>query len=248
MPGPAIQPKPPPPSPLTQECAVAAFTSLCRDVNFQGFQWPVIEDLLIDRDILWFSHWWYQDDDWDGLPAFPWLGRQIFTCLYPLRRGRSTRAGAASKATPPFIPFGLGQRLGPDGHFAAALECQQMCMPFEKTPVVDSDLLAAAYMSSRDPACVRTSRQKACKWISEFARRWQPVTDFLRHFQPEEVQLVTASRHIALIGLLILLIPRHDVRPHLWISCSGICTSPTSLCRSGCHIHLGTGGVCLGLE
>ena len=42
---------------LTQECAIAGFTSLCRDVHFEGFQWPMIEDLLMDKDVLWFSHW-----------------------------------------------------------------------------------------------------------------------------------------------------------------------------------------------
>ncbi len=75
----------------------AAFTSLCRDVNLQGFQWPMTEDLLLGKDILWFSHWCrYQDDAWDGLPAFP--------CLRPLCThfavGDQPGAGAASKATP----------------------------------------------------------------------------------------------------------------------------------------------------
>ena len=158
MPGPAIQPKPPPPSPLTQECAVAAFTSLCRDVNFQGFQWPVIEDLLIDRDILWFSHW-YQDDDWDGLPAFPCLGDRSSRVCTHFAVGDQPRGSIKGYTT--FHSIWVGTTVG-----AAALECQQMRTPFEKTPVVDSDLLAAAYMSSRDPACVRTSRQKACKYGS----------------------------------------------------------------------------------
>ena len=178
---------------LTQECAVAAFTSLCRDVHFDGFQWPMIEDLLMDKDVLWFSHW-HQTEDWDGLPAFPCLG------------DRSSRVCTHFAVGDPF-------GLRPEGHFAAALGCQQVCTPFERTPIVDSDLLAAAYMSSRDPAYVRTSHPKACKWLSELARRWQPVTDFIRQFQPEEVRLVTASRHIALIGLLLLLIqwPDHDL-------------------------------------
>ena len=193
---------------LTQECAIAAFTSLCRDVHFEGFQWPMIEDLLMDEDVLWFSQW-HQSEDWDGLPAFPCLGDRSSRVCTHFAVGDQPGAGAAAKATPPLIPFALG----PDGHFVAALECQQVCTPFERTPVVDSDLLAAAYMSSREPASVRTSRQRACKWISELARRWQPVTDFIRQFQPEEVRLVTASRHIALIGLLLLLTqwPDHDL-------------------------------------
>ena len=193
---------------VTQECAVAAFTSLCRDVHFDGFQRPMIEDLLMDKDVLWFSHW-HQTEDWDGLPAFPCLGDRSSRVCTHFAVGDQPGAGAAAKATPPLIPFGLG----PEGHFAAALECQQSCTPFERTPIVDSDLLAAAYMSSRDPVYVRTSRQKACKWLSELARRWQPVTDFIRQSQREEVRLVTASRHIALIGLLLLLIqwPDHDL-------------------------------------
>ena len=190
---------------LTQECAIAAFTSLCRDVHFEGFQWPMIEDLLMDKDVLWFSHW-HQSEDWDGLPAFPCLGDRSSRVCTHFAVGDQPGAGAAAKATPPLIPFGLG----PEGHFVAALECQQVCTPFERTPVVDSDLLAAAYMSSREPTSVRTSRQRACKWISELARRWQPVTDFIRQFQPEEVRLVTASRHIALIGLLLLLVQWPD--------------------------------------
>ena len=110
----------------------------------------MIEDLLMDQDMLWFSHW-YQSDDWDGLPAFPCLGDRSSRVCTHFAIGDQPCAGSASKATPPLIPFGLG----PDGRFGAALEweCQQVCTPFERTPVVDSDLLAAAYMSSRPSLC-----------------------------------------------------------------------------------------------
>ena len=100
---------------LTQECAVAASTSLCRDVRFHGFQWPMIEDLLLDKDVLWFSQW-HQTEDWDGLPAFPCLGdRSSRVCTHSAVEDKPG-VGAAAKATPPLIPFGLG----PEGHFAAA--------------------------------------------------------------------------------------------------------------------------------
>ena len=196
------------PTPITQECAVAAFTSLCRGVDFAGFQWPMIEDLLLDKGILWFTAW-YQEQDWDGLPAFPCLGDRSARVCAHYAVGDQPGAGASAKTTPPLIPFGLGA----DQHFEAALECQQHCTPFEKTPVVDSDLWAAAYMSSRNPDDVRKSRQRACNWIAELARRWMPVTNFLRKHQPFEVKAVTASRHIALVGILLLLIqwPDHDL-------------------------------------
>ena len=168
----------------------------------------MIEDLLLDKDILWFTSW-YQEQDWDGLPAFPCLGDRSARVCAHYAVGDQPGAGASAKATPPLIPFGLGA----NGHFEAALECQQHCTPFEQTPVVDSDLWAAAYMSSRNPDDVRKSRQRACGWIAELARRWMPVTSFLRQHQPAEVKAVTASRHIALIGLLLLLIqwPDHDL-------------------------------------
>ena len=95
-------------------------------------------------------------------------------------------SGAASALVP------LGRVSLTQSRAKSALECQQVCTPFERTAVVDSDLLAVA--------------QKACKWISELVRRWQPVTDFIRQFQLEEVPLVTTSRHIAFIDLLLLLI------------------------------------------
>ena len=73
-----------------------AFTSLCRDVHFDGFQWPMIEDLLMDKDVLWFSHW-HQTEDWDGLPAFPCLGDRSSRVCTHFAVGDQPGAGAAAK-------------------------------------------------------------------------------------------------------------------------------------------------------
>ena len=105
---------------LVQECAVATFTSLCRDVHFHGFQWPMIEDLLLDKDVLWFSHW--HQKGLGRAACLPLFGRQSSRVCTHFAVGDQPGAGAAAKATPPLIPFGLG----PEGHFAAALECQDV--------------------------------------------------------------------------------------------------------------------------
>ena len=195
------------PTPITQECAVAAFTSLCREVDFAGFQWPMIEDLLLDKDILWFTAW-YQEQDWDGLPAFPCLGDRSARVCAHYAVGDQPGAGAAAKATPPLILFGLGA----DGHFEAALECQQHCTPFEKRQWWTQ-------ICGRLPTChpaIRTTFGNPGNGHAIGLQSW-PGDGCLSQTSSENISLLKSKRlqprHIALVGILLLLIqwPDHDL-------------------------------------
>jgi hypothetical protein len=67
--------------------------------------------------------------------------------------------------------------------------------------------------------------------IYEMGRRWQPVTDYMRKFQPPEVPSATAGRHLGFIGLLCILMDwldptfMHDL---VYGFMCGILPSPTS--------------------
>lgn len=67
--------------------------------------------------------------------------------------------------------------------------------------------------------------------IYEMGRRWQPLTDYMRKFQPPEVPSATAGRHLGFIGLLCILMDwldptfMHDL-VHGFMC--GILPSPTS--------------------
>ena len=67
--------------------------------------------------------------------------------------------------------------------------------------------------------------------IYEMGRRWQPVTDYMRKFQPPEVPSATAGRHLGFIGLLCILMDWLDPTfMHDWVYgfMCGILPSPTS--------------------
>ena len=189
-----------------QEEVVSAFQSRCFSVNWDKFKFPLIEDLLLDPCFLAFRNWRQEHCLHQGLPAGPRVVSQCERPMFRMALGVQTGAGASGKAALPLIPFGLGA----DGHFDAASAFQSLGTPFEQDPLVDDDLLFAASQSAAWYGRLRAERERVLRVLKELSYRWQPVTDYLRSFQPWEVAKATAGRHLAMIGLLGILVDWPD--------------------------------------
>ena len=189
-----------------QEEVVSAFQSRCFSVNWDKFKFPFIEDLLLDPCFMAFRTWRQEHCLHHGLPAGPRVVSQCERPMFRMALGVQTGAGASGKAAPPLIPFGLGA----DGHFDAASAFQSLGTPFEQDPLVDDDLLFAASQSAAWYERLRAERERVLRVLKELSYRWQPVTDYLRSFQPWEVAKATAGRHLAMIGLLGILVDWPD--------------------------------------
>ena len=194
--------------PLTfpQESVVAAFQSLCFSISWTGFQFPMVEDLLLDPCFSSFRTWRSHNSLLPDMPAGPRVVSLAERSMFRMTLGVQTGAGASGKAAPPLVSFGLGA----DGHFAAASEFRTLGTPFEHDPLVDDDLWFAAEQTALHYGCARTERERVYRVLTELGRRWQPVTDYLRSCQPWEVAKATAGRHLGLIGLLGLLMDWPD--------------------------------------
>ena len=120
--------------------------------------------------------------------------------------GTQTGAASSGKAAPPLVPFGLG----PDGHFQFASMVQSVGTPFEIEPIVDDDLAFASFTSAAGGLDIRKIRTHSLKILEELGRRWWCVTEALVSCQPWEVKMATSGRHIALIGLLAIMIDWPD--------------------------------------
>eukprot|EP00435_Cladocopium_sp_Y103_P073903 s61_g45.t1 len=125
-----------------QEVVIAGIAALCPGVTWDGFRWPMLEDLLNHEIALTYLKGFQDSEEWTGLPSFPALP-SLAERTSVLRAAGDQAFGAASKrALPPLIPFGVGA----DAHFEQALHCQQVGSPCEQPPVVDADLKFAAEM------------------------------------------------------------------------------------------------------
>ncbi len=123
-----------------QETVVAAFHAFCFSVAWEGFKFPMVENLLLDPCFRSFHNWRPEHCILSDLPAGPRVVAASERAMFRMTLGMQTSAGASGKAAPPLVPFGLGA----DGHFAAASEFQTLGTPFEHDPLVDDDLLFAA--------------------------------------------------------------------------------------------------------
>eukprot|EP00438_Fugacium_kawagutii_P020457 Skav206762 [mRNA] locus=scaffold167:384381:393045:- [translate_table: standard] len=221
-----------------QEVVVAAMMALCPGVSWEGFRWPLIEDLLLQDDMLRFVNMVQNDEEWDGFPSPPLMNNKLERVSTLRSVGDQAGAASSSKAAPPLIPFGVG----PDMHFEHALRIKEHGSPFEQFALVDEDLEFAARLSSGEPSGVRKLRDRIGRWFSELGRRWQPVTDHLRSFQPKEVSLVTKSRHLALIGLAMILCcwPDPTFMQDIIFGFPAVGFSPHVPCFAFQHCHLVT--------
>ena len=84
---------------FTQETIVHTFKAWCPFVTWDGFQFPLIEDLLLDEVFTQFRTWRQNDDTWSGLPATP---RVVSNRDRPtFRMSTGTQTGASSPSLDP---------------------------------------------------------------------------------------------------------------------------------------------------
>ncbi|CAJ1459720.1 unnamed protein product [Effrenium voratum] len=198
-----------------QEEVVAAFAKLYPAFCTETMQeWPMIEDLLQHPAFLRYTEWRLQA----GLPVDEPLGPSHLDKAgrYATRvsAGRQDGAMAHKAALPPVVSFGLS----PDAHFKAALEASARPSPLEEFMCLDTDLHFAADRTWFSLTGGAAWRDEAVGVMKELARRWMAVTKHLRQFQPPAVAAVTRQRHIALVGLLVLLLAWPDTRAQDWFS------------------------------
>ena len=122
-----------------KEIVVASLMALFPEVNWDGFKWPMIEDLLVDDSHFQWLNYMQNRPDWDGHSFGPRLVGPLERTAIAMSGLQQSGAAAAAKALPP-IPFGEGE----DRHFELALELQQRPTPFKAMGVVDDDLIFAA--------------------------------------------------------------------------------------------------------
>ena len=125
---------------FSQEIVVASCMALCPEVKWDGFKWPMIEDLLVDDGHYQWLNYMQNRPHWDGHSFGPRLVGPLERTAIAMSGLQQSGAAAAAKALPPMIPFGVGE----DRHFELALELQQRPTPFESMGVVDDDLIFAA--------------------------------------------------------------------------------------------------------
>ena len=85
---------------------------------------------------------------------------------------------------------------------------------------------------------LRAERERVLRVLKELSYRWQPVTEYLRSFQPWEVAKATAGRHLALIGLLGILVDWPDstfLQFVDWLPICWVFSSCAILYKSTCH-------------
>ena len=207
----AYQPIPQSICPRTQEATILLFKKLFPGSWFEGFQFPMIEDLLNISPFGCFEAW-LQDRSY---PVDGPLGPLIFppAARRYQKSSEAQQVGAFNQraALPPLLPFGLD----PDQHFAASCELGRLPLPTEQPAVLDLDLQFAAHINARHRGKLRTMRERAMGVLKELHRRWQPVTSHLRALQSEGIRKVTAARDLGFTALLLILCSWPDTTyPH----------------------------------
>ena len=191
---------------VCQEELIGTFKSLCPFKDWSTFKFPMIEDLINQPVFLRFASWRREHGFWDGMPAGPRKVGLEERAYFRMSVGTQTGAASSGKAAPPLVPFGLG----PDGHFQFASMVQSVGTPFEIEPIVDDDLAFASFTSAASGLDIRKIRTHSLRILEELGRRWGCVTEALVSCQPWEVRMATSGRHIALIGLLAIMIDWPD--------------------------------------
>ena len=191
---------------ITQACIVEAFRRLLWFVDFHDFRFPLVEDLINSPELTHFSSWML-DNHPDQLVWGPRVGSAAVRYSTSLEHSHQPGAAAHKAAQPPWVPFNLTD----DKHFQVSLAKQAFATPFEAAQAPEQDLWFAAQTTALLGPRLARVRKAAQGAFRELARRWQPVTAFLRQRQPGPVQSATAGRHIGLIFLLIILLRWPDV-------------------------------------
>ena len=193
--------------PKPQEAIVAAFRSLYPCRVFEGFQFPMVEDLVNSAPFTTYMEWRESRDlEW-STPLGPALVTQR-----DMRWARSSlgeQQGAISQKTA--LPQLVSFQQSPDDHFREAIRVGGNPTPTELMPAVDADLEFAAHIMCSRKSKLKSYRKESLAAIKELKHRWKGVTDKIRRNQHEAVNQVTETRDIGLAALLMVLLHWPDV-------------------------------------
>jgi len=189
-----------------QESVVRAFASMFPLEFFQGFRFPMIEDIVNGQAFTRYMDWRDGQDYAEGSslpPAF--ISR---SAARKARGGAGIQLGAMmhKAALPPLVSFGLPA----EEHFQRALQRAAKPSPLEVPISLDNDLVFAADMMCTCRDELSEIRQEAITAMKMLKYRWRSVTSRLRKMQGLELRGVTAKRDIGLITLLIVLLAWPD--------------------------------------
>ena len=90
---------------FSQEVVVASIMALCPDISWEGFQWPMLEDLLVDDSHYQWLNYMQNRPDWDGHAFGPRLVGPLERNAIAMSGLQQPGAAAAAKALPPMIPL-----------------------------------------------------------------------------------------------------------------------------------------------
>ncbi|CAE7828536.1 unnamed protein product [Symbiodinium necroappetens] len=170
------------PVPFQQEAVILRF----RKLWFQGFRFPMVEDLLNQAPFDTFCRWLApRSDEWEG-PLVPVAPQRQQRFRQRTADGLQIGASTHRAALPPLSPFGL------------------QLLPTELHPVLDPDLLFAAEVNAKRRGALRPMRQRAVGALKELKRRWGPVGARLRARQPQALRRATQQRDLGFEALIIL--------------------------------------------
>ena len=190
-----------------QESIVAAFRSLYPYEVFDGFKFPMIEDLVNTAPFTAYMEWRESKDlEW-SLPLGPALVTQRDMRWARSSLGEQQGALSQKAAMPQLISF----QQSPDDHFREAIRVGGSPTPTELMPAVDADLEFAAHVMCTRRGDLRNHRNGVLASIRELKHRWRTVTDNIRRNQHEAVRQVTHTRDVGLVALLMLLLHWPDI-------------------------------------
>ena len=185
-----------------QEALVALYVSFFPPEIFEGFKFPMVEDLVNAAPFVTYVEW----RETQGLHTYGPLGPARVTKTdnraFRASGGQQVGAYAHKAALSPLVSFGMS----PDEHFQAALEAGCVPSPLEVQGAHDEDLLFAAEMTKAHANQGGDRRLEAVGAIRELKHRWRSVTHRLKRAQTATVHAVTRQRDIGLLTLLAMLV------------------------------------------
>ena len=189
-----------------QEVVVGAFRRLFPASVFDGFRFPMVEDLLGGEPFTGFADWKRQRGERDDVA----LGPRILTTreIRAGRAGMGQQQGAVTHkaALPPL----LSHQLGPGEHFLEARRVAASPSPLERDPAGDEDIRYAAERICAPAAALAAARLEHLAALEELRDRWRPVTARIRAAQCPTVAAVTKDRDLGLLALAVVLLAWPD--------------------------------------
>jgi len=185
-----------------QEALVALYVSFFPPEVFEGFKFPMVEDLINAAPFTSYVEWREARGLHTGGPLGPARVTRSDNRAFRASGGQQIGAYSHKAALSPLVSFGLN----PDEHYHASLKAGSVPSPLESQGTHDEDLLFAAEMTKQHAHGGGTRRLEAVAAIKELKHRWQAVSHRIRRAQTATVHAVTRKRDIGLLTLLAALI------------------------------------------